>query len=192
MKSVRIDMHWIVQHWPELFNIDQSRNTFKIFQFWIPLHIYFPHSLFNKTKRWLKVHHFGLLVQLSILPNFHIASFRNTLLKSSYCRPCTKLENPCRRCFEFSVSSLPYRVARKTSRTGCNSLRRKTNMVQLTIFFAFASDTHFTRVGLFFISPYLRQMYVIYMCLCHQYYYLLCPLSISSLWLAIRMVRILS
>ena len=74
-----------------------------------------------------------------------------------------KLENPCRRCFEFSVSvsSLPYRVALRTSRTLSDSLRRKTNMVQLTTFIAFASDTHFSRVGLFFISAYLRQMYVI-------------------------------
>ena len=77
-------------------------------------------------------------------------------------RAFLKLENPCRRCFEFSVSvsSLPYRVAQIMSRTVSDSLRRKTNMVQLTIFFAFASDTHFTR-GLFFISAYLRQMYVI-------------------------------
>ena len=30
------------------------------------------------------------------------------------------------------------------------------------------------------------------MCLCHQYYYLLCPLNISSLQLGNRVVRILS
>ena len=74
-----------------------------------------------------------------------------------------KLENPCRRCFEFSVSvsSLPYRVALRTSRTLSDSLHRKTNTVQLTIFIAFASDTHFSRVGLFFILAYLTQMYVI-------------------------------
>ena len=74
-----------------------------------------------------------------------------------------KLENPCRRCFEFSVSvsSLPYRVALRTSRTLSDSLRRKTNTVQLAIFIAFVSDTHFSRVGLFFISSYLRQIYVI-------------------------------
>ena len=60
-----------------------------------------------------------------------------------------KLENPCRQCFEFSVSvsSLPYRVAHRTSRTVSDSLREKPNWVSPAIFFAtsctrFVSGTH--------------------------------------------------
>ena len=36
-----------------------------------------------------------LKINMSLMPNFHIASFRNTLLKSSYCRPCTLFLTTC-------------------------------------------------------------------------------------------------